>query len=431
MSETNYRPRIADRLLKDRLEEAGAVLVQGPKWCGKTTTAMRVAGSMVLLAHPDTLRRCRQLAETNMSALLAGNTPRLFDEWQTIPDLWDGIRYEVDMRQRKGQFLLTGSAVPYREENEQEKRLNHSGAGRYARLRMRPMSLWESGESSGEVSLKALFEGKKDIFGNNKWELPDIAFILCRGGWPDAIGSSERVALRTPYNYLDALAESDISRVDRTLRSPVRVYRLMRSLARLQGTQTNISVIRADMTANDDSTLSESTIASYLSALENIFVVEDMPAWGVHLRSKTAIRTSNTRYFVDPSIAVASLRTSPSDLMQDIETLGLLFETMAVRDLRVYADALDAKVYHYRDKNGLECDAVIELRNGRYGLVEIKLGGTTAIGEAQKSLNRLAQKIDTGKAGEPAFRMVLTAVGEYAYPLEDGTLVVPIGCLKD
>ncbi|MBQ7698513.1 MAG: ATP-binding protein [Paludibacteraceae bacterium] len=431
MAEITYKPRIADRILQDRLEEAGAVLIQGPKWCGKTTTAMRFAGSQVLLANPDTLRRSRQLAETNLSALLGGDTPRLFDEWQTIPDLWDSIRSEVDMRRKKGQFILTGSAVPYRDKNENERHLNHSGIGRYARLRMRPMSLWESGESTGEVSLKALFEGQNNIFGTNKWNLFDIVFMLCRGGWPDTLSVSERVALRTPYNYVEALAESDMSRVDNTFRNPNRVHRLLRSLARLQGTQTNISVIRDDMRANDDATLSETTIASYLSALESIFVVEDMQAWSTHLRSKTAIRTSNTRYFVDPSIAVASLRTSPTNLMQDIETLGLLFETMAVRDLRVYAEALDGKVFHYRDKTELECDAVIELSNGKYGLVEIKLGGTTAQEEAQKSLNKLAGKIDISKAGSPAFRMVLTAVGEYAYTLKDGTHIVPIGCLKD
>ena len=430
MAVINYKPRVADKMLNDRLEEVGAVLIQGPKWCGKTTTAQRVSGSQVLMANPETMRRSRQLAQSDMSLLLAGNTPRLFDEWQSIPDLWDSIRFEVDQRQEKGQFILTGSAVPYREEDEDDKRINHSGAGRYAWLRMRPMSLWESGESTGEVSLRALFDGQTKIAGQCKWGLQDIAFMLCRGGWPDAISRNERVALRTPFNYLDAIAESDISRVDNTMRNPARVRRLLRSLARHQGTQANMSVIRADMVANDDASLSESTIASYLTALENIFVVEDMPAWSTNLRSKTAIRTSRTRYFVDPSVAVAALNIAPADLINDLETFGLLFETMAMRDLRVYAESFDAKVCHYRDKDALECDAVIELRNGRYGLVEIKLGGGYGVEEAQRTLNKLHKKIDTDKAGEPAFRMVLTATGMYAYALKDGTLVVPIGCLK-
>ena len=430
MAVINYKSRVADQMLSDRLEEVGAVLIQGPKWCGKTTTAQRVSGSQVLMANPETMRRSRQLAQSDMSLLLAGDTPRLFDEWQAIPDLWDSIRFEVDQRQEKGQFILTGSAVPYREDDEDDKRINHSGAGRYAWLRMRPMSLWESEESTGEVSLQSLFEGQNKIAGQCKWGLQDIAFMLCRGGWPDAISRNERVALRTPFNYLDAIAESDVSRVDNTMRNPARVRRLLRSLARHQGTQANMSVIRADIVANDDASLSESTIASYLTALENIFVVEDMPAWSTNLRSKTAIRTSRTRYFVDPSVAVAALNIAPADLINDLETFGLLFETMAMRDLRVYAESFDAKVCHYRDKDGLECDAVIEMRNGCYGLVEIKLGGTYSIEEAQKSLNKLTRKIDTDKVGEPAFRMVLTATGMYAYALKDGTLVVPIGCLK-
>lgn len=425
MADLVYKARIADSLLAEILPSAGAVLIQGPKWCGKSTTALQIAKSSVMLGNPQVLRSTQELVLSNPSYLLSGETPRLFDEWQTVPELWDSIRYEVDMRRSKAQFILTGSATPI-----DTDKIMHTGTGRYAWVRMRPMSLWESGESTGEVSLQALFAGQNKIAGQCKWGLQDIAFMLCRGGWPAALDEPSKVALQTSYNYVDALAESDLSRADNTLRNPRRIRLLLRSLGRLQATQAPLSTIRADMLANDEASLSEHTIASYLTALENVFVVEDMSAWSTNLRSKTAIRTSNNRYFVDPSIAVAAMGITPDKLMEDIETFGLLFETMAVRDLRVYADALDAKVYHYRDKDGLECDAVVERRDGSYGLVEIKLGGNYGIEEAQRSLNKLHKKIDTEKAGEPAFRMVLTATGMYAYALKDGTLVVPIGCLR-
>lgn len=425
MADLVYKARIADRLLAEILPSAGAVLIQGPKWCGKSTTALQIAKSSVMLGNPQVLRSTQELVLSNPSYLLSGETPRLFDEWQTVPELWDSIRYEVDMRRSKAQFILTGSATPI-----DTDKIMHTGTGRYAWVRMRPMSLWESGESTGEVSLQALFAGQNKIAGQCKWGLQDIAFMLCRGGWPAALDEPSKVALQTSYNYVDALAESDLSRADNTLRNPRRIRLLLRSLGRLQASQAPLSTIRADMLANDEASLSEHTIASYLTALENVFVVEDMSAWSTNLRSKTAIRTSNNRYFVDPSIAVAAMGITPDKLMEDIETFGLLFETMAVRDLRVYADALDAKVYHYRDKDGLECDAVVERRDGSYGLVEIKLGGNYGIEEAQRSLNKLHKKIDTDKAGEPAFRMVLTATGMYAYALKDGTLVVPIGCLR-
>ena len=427
MAVKEYKKRVADRLLADSLEVAGAVLVQGPKWCGKTTTCEQIARSKVMLGNPITFQNSQAMAQINISGLLSGDTPRLFDEWQTIPELWDAIRYEVDQRSECGQFILTGSAVPV-----ESQKIHHSGVGRFVRLRMRPMSLWESGDSTGTVSLKKLFEEPlPDYFGQNTLELRDIAYLLSRGGWPDTLGKAERFALMTATSYVDAIAESDLSRMDATLRNPRRIRLLLRSLGRLQGTQAPISTIHKDMLSNDDSSLSEKTISSYLTALENVFIVEDMPAWSTNLRSKTAIRTSNNRYYVDPSIAVAALGVSPDKLMEDVNTLGLLFETMAVRDLRVYADAIDAKVYHYRDKDGLECDAVIERRDGSYGLIEIKLGGESAIHEAQTSLNKLQNKIDTTKVGEPVFRMVLTAVGTYALKLQDGTLVVPIGCLKD
>lgn len=426
MANFEYKHRIADQLLASKLRSAGAVLIQGPKWCGKSTTAIQQAKSNLMLGNPQTLRDSRTLLSIDSSLIMNGKTPRLFDEWQTIPELWDTIRSEVDTRHELGQFILTGSAVPL-----ETTQIQHTGTGRFAWLRMRPMSLWESEESNGAVSLGELFSGlNKKVLGENKHTLQDIAHILCRGGWPITLSQHPNDALQTAYNYVDAIAESDISRVDNTLRNPMRVRRLLRSLGRLQGTPAPISTIYQDMLANDEQSLSEKTIASYINALEKIFVIEDLQAWSTNLRSKTAIRTSDTRYFVDPSIAVAALGITPNKLLQDMNTFGLLFETMAIRDLRIYADAIDAKVYHYRDKDELECDAIIERRDGTYGLVEIKIGGSVAIQDAQKSLDKLAKKINTDKVGKPAFRMVLTAVGEYALKQPDGTLVVPIGCLK-
>ena len=425
MAEKQYKRRIVDQLLAERLEEVGAVLIEGPKWCGKTTTALQQARSMVMLANPEVLLQSKSMIATSASHLLSGLVPRLFDEWQTLPELWDNIRYEVDARNEEGQFILTGSAVPM-----ESDKIVHTGTGRFAWITMRPMSLWESEESTGDVSLQALFDGDLAIQGENKHRLEDIAFMLCRGGWPSALGRSTKAALRVASDYYDAVIKTDFVRVDNTLRNQNRSRMLLRSLARLQGTQTSIGVIRQDMLSNDDNTLAENTVASYIEALRKIFIVEDMSAWSTNLRSKTVIRTSPTRYFVDPSIAVAAMGISPKDLINDLKTFGFLFEAMAIRDLRVYADALDAKVYHYRDKDELECDVVMELRNGRYALIEIKLGGQENVNMAAHQLQQLASKIDTARVGEPAFRMVLTAVGDKAFQMQDGTLVVPIGCLK-
>lgn len=425
MAEKQYKRRVVDQLLAERLEEVGAVLIEGPKWCGKTTTALQQARSMVMLANPEVLLQSKSMIATSASHLLSGLVPRLFDEWQTLPELWDNIRYEVDARNEEGQFILTGSAVPV-----ESDKIVHTGTGRFAWITMRPMSLWESEESTGDVSLQTLFDGDLAIRGENRHRLEDIAFMLCRGGWPSALGRSTRAALRVASDYYDAVIKTDFVRVDNTLRNQNRSRMLLRSLARLQGTQTSIGVIRQDMLSNDDNTLAENTVASYIEALRKIFIVEDMPAWSTNLRSKTVIRTSPTRYFVDPSIAVAAMGISPKDLINDLKTFGFLFEAMAIRDLRVYADALDAKVYHYRDKDELECDVVMELRNGRYALIEIKLGGQENVNMAAHQLQQLASKIDTVRVGEPAFRMVLTAVGDKAFQMQDGTLVVPIGCLK-
>ena len=427
MKGKDYKPRIADEMLQKRLHRIGAVLVQGPKWCGKTTTSEQISNSVLYMADPSKQRAYLQIAELNTSMLLAGETPRLIDEWQLAPKIWDAVRFEVDHRGEDGLFILTGSAVPPSTED-----INHTGTGRISRLTMRPMSLFESGESNGSVSLEWLFsQPENQPTGIANLSINDLAFLICRGGWPSSTTKqSEEDALALAFDYFDAVTEADISRVDGVKRDPEKARLLMRSYARHQGTQTSVEVIKQDMQAHDDSSISEYSIISYIDALKKIFVIEDMAAWNPNLRSKTAIRTSETRYFVDPSIATAALGLGPSDLLNDLNTMGLFFETLAVRDLRVYADALDGKVYHYRDKTGLECDAVLHLRNGHYGLIEIKLGGDKLIEEGVKTLTDLNKKIDTTKMPNPSFLMVLTGIGDYAYRRADGVFVVPIGCLR-
>lgn len=424
---SNYQQRIADQLLRFKLESIGAVLIEGPKACGKTTTAEQQAGSILYMDDPADMEQNLQLAQTDIKQLLQGATPRLIDEWQLAPQLWDAIRFEVDHRRNDGQFMLTGSAVP-----ADMSRVKHSGAGRFGWLTMRPMTLWESGESSGEVSLSALLNGATNVEGTSRLSLEQVAFASCRGGWPKAVTKkSEKAALAQIKEYFRAIVQSDVSRVDMVNRDAERAQRLMRSYARHQGAQATIGTIRADMEANEATSMSDNTIESYLGALRKIFIIEDMPAWNPNLRSKTAIRTTDTRYFVDPSVATTALGLAPKDLINDLKTFGLIFETLCVRDLRVYADALDGKVYHYRDANGLECDAVVHLPDGSYGLVEIKLGGEKLIDEGVQNLGKLASKLDTSKMKAPAFSMIITAVGQRAYKRTDGIFIVPIGCLKD
>lgn len=423
----NYRSRIADQLLREKLEAMGAVIIEGPKACGKTTTAEQQAKSIIYMDDPSRQGQYKQMAQTNISFLLQGETPRLIDEWQEVPQFWDAIRFEVDHRDNDGQFILTGSAVP-----ADTKDIHHTGTGRYGWLTMRPMSLWESGESSGDISLSSLFHSPETVKGINKLTLPMIALAICRGGWPKSLQKkTEKAALTQATEYYKAITNSDISKVDNIRRDEERAKRIMRSYARHQGTQASIATILADIAANEPENVSDETINAYLSALRKIFVIEDMPAWNPNLRSKTAVRTSETRYYVDPSIGVAALGLGPNDLIEDLNTCGLFFETMCIRDLRVYADALDGTVYHYRDKNGLECDAVVHLRNGSYGLIEIKLGGEKLIEDGAKTLTALSNIIDTTRMKAPAFRMVLTGTGDFAYKRTDGIYVVPIGCLKD
>ncbi|MBE7059163.1 MAG: ATP-binding protein [Ruminococcaceae bacterium] len=420
-----YRKRIADDILKRKLEGKGAVLIEGPKWCGKTTTAEQIASSVLYMDDPEKKEQNIAMSELSPKRLLKGETPRLIDEWQLAPKLWDAIRFEVDHRGELGQFVLTGSAVP-----ADTKEITHSGTGRFTWLTMRPMSLYESCDSTGGVSLKALFEGETELDGTSDISIDRLAFLVCRGGWPQAVDMRDEIALDQAMDYYDAVVHSDINRVDNVQKNPERVRRLMRSYARNQGGQVPNTVLAQDIFVNDEASMNEETVASYVNALRKIFVVEDLPAWNPNLRSKAAIRTSDTRYFVDPSIAVAALGIGPNDLVNDLKTFGFLFETLCIRDLRVFADALNGEVYHYRDKDGQECDAVIHLRNGKYGLIEIKLGGDKLIEEGAKSLRAMQDKIDTDKMNAPSFLMVLTGTGDYAYRRQDGVFVIPIGCLK-
>lgn len=422
-----YLPRIVDSILDSRLKYKGAVVIEGPKWCGKTWTARKKAKSELDLADNQILEEAKEIIQINGKLLLQGNTPRLIDEWQEIPRLWDLIRNEVDKRGEFGQFILTGSAVT---EPEKKEEIHHSGTGRFSRITMRTMSLWESKDSTGEISLSDLFQEEDEQQGKNPKSLEDICFLIARGGWPMSVFLPPEGALFQANDYYDAVIHYDVSRVDGHRRSPGFASHLMRVYARHVGYSTPITTIREDM-ADGDKKPDVETINSYLTAFKEIFMIEEMSAWNPNLRSKTAIRTSNTRYFTDPSIGCAALGIGPQDLLRDLKLLGMLFENLCIRDLRIYSQKLEGHVYHYRDSAGLECDAVIHLRNGKYALVEIKLGGETQIEQACVTLKKLSSKIDEKKMGNPVFSMVLTAVGNYAYRRKDGIWVVPIATLKD
>ena len=421
-----YRRRVVDEFLQKKLKIMGAVLIEGPKWCGKTTTGLYASKSVLHLDDPAQKSLILDLADLDPAMLLKGKTPRLLDEWQLTPKLWDSVRHEVDRRQQKGQFILTGSSVPI-----DFSKISHSGIGRISSLTMRPMSLFESGESTGDISISSLFENQLDISGASTLDLESIAFLLCRGGWPGAIDLDDSSSMLIASEYCYALQKSDLSRVDGVKKDPQRVERVLRSYARHQGSQATKGKILQDIKDNDFQDISVDTIHSYLEALRKVFVIEDMPAWNPKLRSKAAIRSSDTRYFVDPSIAVGALGIGPQDLFNDLNTFGFLFEAMCIRDLRVYAQAVDGDVYHFRDSNDLECDAVIHTRKGLYGLVEVKLGGERLIEEGAQNLKKLRETIDTTKMPEPVFLMVLTATGSFAYRRKDGVLVVPLGSLRD
>lgn len=420
-----YKKRIADQILQDKLESKGAVLIEGTKWCGKTTTARQFAKSTLYMQDPQTESRNLELAEIEPSKLLEGEVPHLIDEWQMAPQLWDAVRFEVDQRDEFGQFILTGSSSPV-----DTSKIHHSGTGRITKMLMRPMSLFESGDSTGDVSLQELFQGIDDVSGKSSVNIDQLAFLICRGGWPKALDCSDKVALLQAFDYYNMVVETDISKADNVKRNKERSERLMRAYARGISSQTTLKSIMEDMRGDNVMMVDDETASQSIDALKKIFVIEESPAWNPNLRSKTAIRTSNTRYFTDPSIGTASLGLGPKDLINDLNSMGLFFENMCIRDLRIYAEALNGSVYHYRDKSGLECDAVIHLRNGDYGLVEIKLGGYSRIQEGAKTLNKLAENINTTKMKAPAFKMVLSGTDDMAYKRADGVIVVPIGSLK-
>jgi len=421
MNHSNYIIRISDKLLISLLESTGAVLVEGAKWCGKTQSALQIANSVVYMQDPDEGPGFMALADTKPSLLLEGEPPLLLDEWQMAPVIWDAVRFAVDKRGLMGQFILTGSATP--SDNE----TSHSGTGRIARMLMRPMSLFESNESNGNISLKHLFDGKTDIAAKSTLTIEQLAHAICRGGWPAAVISGKQ-SPRIAMNYVDALINLDVQRVDGIEKDPERVRLLLQSLARNISTLATAKTIMEDMQVNEAS-ITDKTLSSYLNALRRLYVVEDVPAWQPSLRSKTAIRTANKRQFVDPSIATAALRTNAKGILRDFETFGFLFESLCTRDLRIYSQVIDGGVFHYRDKSGLESDIIIKLNDGRWAPVEVKMGNKQ-IEEAAANLIKLSNKVDAEKMNIPSFLMVLTG-GQVAYRRADGVLVVPIGCLRD
>ena len=419
-----YYPRLADKLLKNALESAGAVLIEGPKWCGKTRTAAEKANSVLYMQDPDTRDSNIKAASVKPSLLLKGEIPRLIDEWQVAPVLWDSVRHEVDLRGEEGQFILTGSATPILDDQ-----ISHTGTGRISRIKMRPMSLFESRESTGSVSLKSLFEQENQIDTISTLEIEEIAKAIVRGGWPASVVSRYELAYKRAQDYVDSIVQFDVSRVDGVEKNPNKMFALLRSLSRNISTEANYSVLIKDMEGGENESITRPTIQSYLNVLQRLFVVEDLEAWNPSIRSTTPLRASPKRQFVDPSIATASLGIDHERLLGDFNTFGYLFESLCIRDLRIYAEALGGKVYHYRDKNGLECDAVVVLRDGRWGAVEIKLG-SDEFDKASKNLKSLSEVINTDKMNKPSFLMILTGT-KLGYKRDDGVMIVPVGCLKD
>lgn len=416
--EDGFIPRVVEPMLNQMLKASGAVHIKGPKWCGKTSVAERHSASQVYMQDPDRRDTLLALAEAQPSLILEGPEPRLIDEWQEAPQLWDAVRFSIDRGRGKGRFILTGSATP-------KRRPAHSGVGRIAPLSMRTMSLFESGESNGAVSLAELFNENRSVASLADFNVEDYAFAICRGGWPEAVlEPDDEIALMQATLYVDELINADIEQMDETRRNATWMRAIMRSYARNISTEAPLTTIAADMQGEPPS---DATVADYVDALSRACVTDDLPAWNPQLRSKTAVRTSPTRHFTDPAIACAALGASPKALLTDFNTFGLLFESLCVRDLRVYMDAMRGKVFHYRDKTGLEADAVLTLPDGRWAPVEVKMGHK-AIDEGAKHLLKLAERVDTDREGAPSFLMVLTST-EAAYQREDGVFVVPLACL--
>lgn len=417
MGTRDYQRRLVDAELATRLEATGAVVIEGPKACGKTSTARRCAASEVLLDVDDNARR---LVDIDPVRVLEGPTPRLIDEWQIEPSLWNLLRRTIDDRAEPGQFILTGSAVPADEVTR------HTGAGRLTRLRMRPMSLYETGLSTGEISLGKVLAGDAPRSGEPGLAVPGIAEAICRGGWPGFRGLDLARGLRAVRDYLDEIRRVDVSRVGDARRDPDKVGQLMRSLARNAATYAAASTLARDA-GGSDGPLKEDTARAYIEALQRLMIVEDQPAWAPHLRSKYVLRAGPKRHFVDPSLAVAALRGTPDALLRDLNLFGFLFESLVIRDLRVYAQSADAEVLQYRDSSGLEVDAIVQAANGDWAAFEVKLG-TGQVDEGAANLLRFASQVDTNKVGRPAVLAVIVSTG-YGYVRDDGIAVVPIGAL--
>lgn len=420
-----YIKRVADDALPFRIESTGCLLISGPKWCGKSTTAKRFAKTVVMMQDPKMGRQFRQMADADPSLLLKGDTPLLVDEWQVAPELWDAIRNELDNRNELGQFLLTGSSVP-----PDRGRIMHSGAGRFSRFVMRPMSLFESGESNGEVSLSAMFDGYDGISGRSDMGLPEYAEAICRGGWPQTIGRDIRVGLRLVRSFCEQLVESDMEKMLHVAHDPERVRKLLRAYARVVSTPAQTPAILKAMRDADDGTVGRNTIHDYLNALRSLFIIEELPCWHPDFRSRVTLMTTDKRHFVDPSIGCAFLSLSPKNVLDDLNGMGCLFESLAVRDLRVYAEALEGRVFQYRDKSGLEADAVVHLDDGRYALFEMKLFSEDNIEEGARHLKAITANLDMSKMrGGPSFLAVVTGTN-FAYRRTDGVYVIPLSCLR-
>ena len=414
-----YMKRIIDEVLIEELEAFGGVLIAGPKWCGKTTSASQIAKSSLFMHDEDNRESNIQMAKIKPSILLKGENPRLIDEWQIAPELWDAIRFDIDKKGKEGLFILTGSTIV------DESKIMHSGAGRISRLLMRTMSLYESGDSNGTISLSELFEGKEDISAQADIDIEDMANILVKGGWPNSVGKKTKVAIRQISGYCESIVNSEVKTVDGVNRDPSKTRNILRVFSRHISTQATYTTMLDDLKSNNE-TMNINTVKNYIDALEKLYVIEDLPAWSPKLRSKTAIRTSPTRHFIDPAIAARMLDAYPEDLLRDLNTFGLLFESLVIRDLRIYSQLLNGKVYHYRDKTNLEVDAVIHLDNGEWAAIEVKLG-SNQIDIAAENLLKFSEKVDLKKG--PSFLAIVTST-KYAYKREDGVLVIPIGCLR-
>ncbi len=417
-----YISRIIEDELDLALRSSGAVLIVGPKWCGKTSTAEIKSNSKIYMQNPDQFASNIKIANIKPSLLLEGETPRLIDEWQVAPNLWDSVRYTVDRRGGVGHFILTGSAVPT------DNKTMHTGTGRISRIVMRPMSLYESKNSNGSVSLGKVFEEKSLEASVSELDIEDYAYLICRGGWPASVGTNEEIAIRRTSDYINAVVNYDVAAVDGVEKNPNKVEQLLKSLSRNICTSASIPTIIKDVLGSEE-TISENTVKSYMNALQRIFVIENLPAWSPSLRSKTAIRNSPKRLFVDPSLATASLGMTKDAVMKDFNFFGFLFEALCIRDLRIYAQSMGGKVFHYRDKNDFEIDAIVSLKDGTWGAIEIKLGDYE-VDDAARNLLKLREIIDSTKMKNPSFLMVLTGT-RYSYKREDGVLVVPVGCLKN